>query len=229
MSNIVGEYDKLCDCYGIALDEVEKFVNKNLLSFCSGKYVYYMKNSRIKSEKSITRKMEEKKKTFDSLCDIAGIRIVFCSLEDVMDLDTLDQEIHGWQKDKFVIKFYDAVERYRNSYIDVIYDFRDFLSEQAYNTNFDVIIDEKKDYIKHPKESGYQSVHLIVTYDGIPVELQLRNLVQHYFAEYEHKYYKDDTYTRSEYNPICNVCADTLSNISSDYSGESLAKTYKIG
>ena len=56
-----------------------------------------------------------------------------------------------------------------------------------------------KDYIKTPKESGYQSYHMIVTVpiflsDGVvetKVEIQIRTIAQDFWASLEHKiYYK---------------------------------------
>lgn len=235
MSDIGGDYNKLFDCYNVALEEVKNFVYQSLSKFCKQNSVNCMSSYRIKSQESIKRKMEEKNRGIDSICDIAGIRIVFCDFSDLQDLCVLDQDIRNWEKNEFITNFYDAVGRYKNHFIDTIYDFREYIRVQAQgNIDFKVIIDEKKDYIKYPKKSGYQSIHMVISYRGIPVELQIRNLVQHYFAEYEHKYYKDDNYTRSEYNPICNECADTLSNITCDYSADSyvkktLVKNLKIG
>ena len=56
-----------------------------------------------------------------------------------------------------------------------------------------------KDYIKHPKESGYRSYHMIITVpihtsDGIiptKVEIQIRTIAMDFWASLEHKiYYK---------------------------------------
>ena len=56
-----------------------------------------------------------------------------------------------------------------------------------------------KDYIKYPKESGYQSYHMIVTVpiflsDSVidtKVEIQIRTIAQDFWATLEHKiYYK---------------------------------------
>ena len=38
------------------------------------------------------------------------------------------------------------------------------------------------DYIGRPKVSGYRGVHLIVEYDGFQIEVQIRTLMQHYWA-----------------------------------------------
>ena len=52
-----------------------------------------------------------------------------------------------------------------------------------------------KDYIKHPKESGYKSYHMIVTVpiflsDGVvdtKVEIQIRTVAMDFWASLEHK------------------------------------------
>lgn len=41
----------------------------------------------------------------------------------------------------------------------------------------------EKDYINEPRESGYRGVHLIVIRDGKLIEIQLRTLVMHEWAE----------------------------------------------
>ena len=229
MSDTGGNYCELFNRYNIALEEVKNFVYQCLSRFCKDNFVNCMSSYRIKSQESIERKMEEKNKEIDSICDIAGIRVVFCDFSDLQDLCVLDQDIRNWEKNEFITNFYDAVGRYKNHFINTIYDFREYIRVQSQkNDDFKVIIDEKKDYIKYPKKSGYQSIHMVISYRGVPVELQIRNLVQHYFAEYEHKYYKDETYTRSEYNPICNECADTLNNISCDYSTDSYKRKHYL-
>lgn len=47
--------------------------------------------------------------------------------------------------------------------------------------NWDVLrID---DYVASPKSTGYRAIHVVVRRDGYPVEIQLRTLVQHEWAE----------------------------------------------
>ena len=59
----------------------------------------------------------------------------------------------------------------------------------------DIILVEKKDYIKEPKPSGYRSLHLIVqvpiflqkTKKFVYVEVQLRTIAMDFWASLEHK------------------------------------------
>lgn len=59
-----------------------------------------------------------------------------------------------------------------------------------------------KDYILHPKENGYQSLHAIFrTKNGDCFEVQIRTLTQHTHAETGnacHKVYKNEKYSSSE-------------------------------
>lgn len=71
-----------------------------------------------------------------------------------------------------------------------------------------VFILEEKDYVKNPKPSGYQSLHLIVMIETctltkgvmkIPVEIQIRTLVMQSWAQVEHRArYKNDSSTSVE-------------------------------
>lgn len=57
-------------------------------------------------------------------------------------------------------------------------------------TNFAHQLTYEKDYITHPKDSGYRSIHLVykysknanIAYDGLSVELQIRTRLQHAWA-----------------------------------------------
>ena len=76
------------------------------------------------------------------------------------------------------------------SFTSDIYLIADFIRKQN-----DLRIENIKDYMKQPKESGYQSYHLLVSvpvylYDKtlyVPVEVQIRTIAQDFWASLEHK------------------------------------------
>ena len=50
-----------------------------------------------------------------------------------------------------------------------------------------------KDYIFFPNPQGYQSLHFVLTYKGFPIEIQIRNVDMHHWAEFgpaKHSEYK---------------------------------------
>ena len=79
-------------------------------------------------------------------------------------------------------------------YLDDIYRIRRELRKHP-----EFVILKEKDYIRHPRKSGYRSLHIIgsvsvASENGIQdvkVEIQLRTLVMHLWAELDHdRYYK---------------------------------------
>lgn len=81
---------------------------------------------------------------------------------------------------------------------DDIYNLVNFLKNQS-----DLIVCIEKDYIKHPKDNGYRSYHLILgvpvyCMDGMdyfPVEIQFRTLSMDFWASMEHRtVYKQNRY-----------------------------------
>ncbi|WP_239256881.1 GTP pyrophosphokinase [Listeria ilorinensis] len=75
------------------------------------------------------------------------------------------------------------------SYTDDIYTIVNMLTLQD-----DIVLIETKDYIKHPKESGYRSLHIIISIpiflsnqkEYIQVEIQIRTIAMDYWASLEH-------------------------------------------
>lgn len=73
---------------------------------------------------------------------------------------------------------------------DIFYTMADLLLQQD-----DIILVEKKDYIAHPKDNGYRSLHLIVDVPiflsnekrHMKVEVQLRTIAMDFWASLEHK------------------------------------------
>ena len=83
-----------------------------------------------------------------------------------------------------------AVAKEGQNITEDIYMLADCLLQQD-----DIILIEKKDYIKNPKESGYRSLHLIIEIPiflqnekrRMKVEVQLRTIAMDFWASVEHK------------------------------------------
>ena len=156
---------------------------------------------RIKSLDSINEKIYKKKQEKGSnfnlkldLLDIAGLRIIFCDMNNTLiDIEQLDCEMHCWSPLKFKAEFEKSKLNKDNYDIKLIYDFIEFMVRKCDNI---CII---KDYIMYQKQSGYQSIHVVIDVpietkssdypDGIrhcPVEIQFRNYTQHLFNQCEH-------------------------------------------
>lgn len=82
------------------------------------------------------------------------------------------------------------------TFIEDIYHLAECLLKQD-----DIVLIERKDYIEHPKESGYRSLHLIVEVPiflenekrPMRVEVQLRTISMNFWASLEHQLrYKKD-------------------------------------
>ncbi len=83
----------------------------------------------------------------------------------------------------------------------------------------DVTVLEKVDYIANPKESGYRSLHLVIsipiflsdTKKHIPVEVQFRTIAMDFWASLEHKVrYKKDIDNTAEIASELKACADMI-------------------
>ena len=83
------------------------------------------------------------------------------------------------------------------NYIEDIYTISRLLIEQS-----DIVLLRKRDYISHPKENGYRSLHLLVSVpvflsqgvQPVKVEVQIRTIAMDFWASLEHhlKYKAED-------------------------------------
>ena len=101
------------------------------------------------------------------------------------------------------------------SFQEDIYTMADLLLQQD-----DIILVEKKDYIAHPKDNGYRSLHLIVEIPiflsnekkYMKVEVQFRTIAMDFWASLDHKLkYKKDNLKHPEIiAKELKKCADTI-------------------
>ena len=86
----------------------------------------------------------------------------------------------------------------------------------------DIVLIEKKDYIKNPKPSGYRSLHLIVQVPiflqknkkMVNVEVQFRTIAMDFWASLEHKiYYKFEGHAPEYISRDLRACAEIVSNL----------------
>ncbi|MGW9856202.1 GTP pyrophosphokinase [Staphylococcus hominis] len=102
------------------------------------------------------------------------------------------------------------------NYLEDIYVIEKLLLKQE-----DVKLLKRKDYIEHPKENGYRSLHLVVTIpvfladrvEVTPVEIQIRTIGMDMWASLEHKIrYKNNTNTE-DYKDKLKECAIEISDV----------------
>ncbi len=103
------------------------------------------------------------------------------------------------------------------SFTSDIYRVAEILANQS-----DINVLSIKDYIKHPKESGYKSYHMIVTVpiflsDGVvdtKVEIQIRTVAMDFWASLEHKIkYKYEGYAPEHIKRELFECAEMVSDL----------------
>lgn len=103
------------------------------------------------------------------------------------------------------------------SFTSDIYLIADMITKQS-----DLKVVSVKDYITHPKVSGYQSYHILVTVpihltQGIAdtiVEIQIRTIAQDFWASLEHKiYYKFEGNAPDYIRRELQECANIVSNL----------------
>ena len=102
------------------------------------------------------------------------------------------------------------------SFIDDIYTVADMLLRQD-----DITLIKKKDYIEHPKDNGYRSLHLIIEIPvffsnqkkNMRVEVQIRTIAMDFWASLEHQLsYKKDVPHSEEIGAELKECAEVISH-----------------
>lgn len=102
------------------------------------------------------------------------------------------------------------------NYLEDIYVIQKLLLKQE-----DVKLLKRKDYIEHPKENGYRSLHIVVSIpvfladrvEATPVEIQIRTIGMDMWASLEHKIrYKNNTNTE-DYKDKLKECAVEISDV----------------
>ena len=103
------------------------------------------------------------------------------------------------------------------SFPDDIYRLAALLEKQD-----DIILLEKKDYIKNPKPNGYRSLHLILDIPiflsnekkHMKVEVQFRTIAMDFWASLEHKLkYKKNVENSEEIVEQLKKCADSIEKL----------------
>ena len=100
------------------------------------------------------------------------------------------------------------------SYIDDIYEIAEALLRQD-----DITLVNRKDYIAHPKENGYRSLHLIVSVPvffakgkkEMKVEVQIRTIAMDFWASLEHQLkYKQELPDQADIVAELKQCAEVI-------------------
>ena len=99
----------------------------------------------------------------------------------------------------------------------------------------DIRLIEQKDYIKHPKENGYRSLHLILEVpiflaertQPVRIELQIRTMAMDFWASLEHQLrYKSDVEIPEHVSDDLKKCADVIAE--TDQEMQRIAKELKV-
>lgn len=100
----------------------------------------------------------------------------------------------------------------------------------------DILLLKEKDYIREPKESGYRSLHLILSVPiflsnekkYVKAEIQFRTIAMDFWASLEHKMkYKKDVDHAEEIAAQLKECADTIERL--DYQMQTLRDRISMG
>lgn len=171
--------------YEECLEIVEEKLKRLLDDYCLKTNTYAILGSRIKDDKSIQEKVIRKNISDfkNEITDIAGIRIIFCdTIFKNINMEKLNNSFLDLSKENFVNLMCNLAKLDDNFDINIINNFITYLKN---NLDFEII--EEINYIDYPKKSGYQSYHFVVLINGFKVEIQIRNLLQHLWAECEHR------------------------------------------
>ena len=80
------------------------------------------------------------------------------------------------------------------------------------NSSFEVV--QVRDYLRHPKPSGYRSLHVIIKVDGCLVEIQVRTIALDFWANLEHQiHYKKDIEDEKLIRSELKRCADEIASL----------------
>ena len=140
-------------------------------------------------------------------------------------LKSYDSVCKKMQKKGLDMNFAQAVEKINDligvravcAYVDDIYKVADLIQKQQ-----DIRIIKIKDYIKQPKKSGYQSLHLILEIaipfqnedQWVKLELQLRTAAMDYWANLDHQLrYKRGQKQATVINEELQQCASMTSQL----------------
>ena len=96
------------------------------------------------------------------------------------------------------------------------------IAQTFIDSGFGSALIRKKDYIAHPKENGYRSLHLVLAIPiflsggkrTVRVEVQIRTIAMDLWASLEHDlHYKGSENLSSDLADRLKVCAETLQSI----------------
>lgn len=147
--------------------------------------------------------MQSRLKSFDSMIEKAeryGIE------DPVYNLDIVKREIHDIAGVRVVC-----------NYEEDLYTMSELLLQQS-----DIRLIRIKDYCKAPKESGYRSLHLVISVpvflvnsrSTVPVEIQFRSIAMDTWASLEHELkYKNKGELSEELHEQLKECARTLAEV----------------
>lgn len=97
-----------------------------------------------------------------------------------------------------------------------------YMLAEAFLRQDDIVLLERKDYIKNPKPNGYRSLHLVVktpiflhnTKRMMKVEVQFRTISMDWWASLEHKIrYKKDVVISEEIDRELYLCAEVSASL----------------